>query len=332
MKFFSKLNFFLFPFLWVIAFVFNLLESFTYSGFLPGTRVFLVWTIFSGVLVRIISLRKGILKKWLGWYKILFVFNKFAFLFFLITTAIFFLLEETHYPNYIFSTIHIQPSLFSWLCFLSGFFVFLDLGHVDKKSSLKKFLQEGEFTDGQSRLLHYKIPYLLLAIFILFFTIFNSLTVIAQFYQDARKPEGELAIQYALRKINIYQWIEKQFPRMRDVVFWCDEQQEKKELHTFDPSVIWGSYEGLIRVFMTNCEYKMMDIVDLPANEVVTYLKKKGDSFLLISINECQKKLETTGIIRREDEIQYLGQVNNDIICNSEQILPGLYRFSVARR
>lgn len=325
MKVFLKVNFFLFPFLWTLAFVFSALESLTYSGFLPGTRIFLVLALLSGLLVRIIPQEKKTLQKWLDWHKTLFAFNRFFFPLLLVTTAIVLFLEDTHYPNYVFNIIHLQPSLFSWLCLLSGFLVFLDLGRLEKRWSLKRLPQKGEFTSGQFKLL----PYRLFAVLLLVFAIYNSVILIKEFYQDEFRPENEIEIQYASRKINIYQWVEKRFPRMKDFIFWCGDQQEEKELDTLDPSVIWSSTEGLMRVFMTNCRYKQMDIINLPANESLTYLKKKGDSFWLVSINECEEERKATVITRQEDEVEYLRQVNNDIICSSEQILPGLYRFSL---
>lgn len=166
-KVFLKVNFFLFPFVWVLAFVFSVLESFTYSGFLPGTRFFLIWAVLGGALVRTMPPKKKVSKQWLSRFKNLFVFSKFVFLLTLVTTATTLFLEEAHYSNYVFSRIHLQPHLLIGVCFLSGFLVFLDLGRPDKKWSLKKFFQEGEFIRGQSRLLHFKIPHLLFILLIL---------------------------------------------------------------------------------------------------------------------------------------------------------------------
>jgi hypothetical protein len=207
------------------------------------------------------------------------------------------------------SSFKYEPRFFYHWQFLSVLLVALPTTSlVDYKNLLKKF-------------------YLFFTIFLIIFTIYNSAILITDLYKDEREPGRKTEIQYALREININQWIENKFTKMREVIFWCDQNQKIEDLVVLDPDLIWSSYEGLMRVFMINCKIKGIDIDDISANEVVVFLRKRGEFFWIASLNECLSKLPRGENQGEEREVKYLRQVNNDIICNSEKVLPGLYKF-----
>jgi len=319
-KVFLKFNFFLFPFVWVLAFVFSVLESFTYSGFLPGTRFFLIWAVLSGALVRTMPPKKKVSKQWLSRFNNLFVLNKFVFILILITTAATLFLEEAHYSNYVFSRIHLQPHLLIGVCFLSGFLVLLDLSRLDKKWFLEKLFKERRLARGLSRAF-----YLFFTIFLLAFVIYNSATLATKFYQDELKPEREMEIHYALREINIVQWIEKKFLSLKEVIFWCDKNPNIQKIISFDPDLTWATEEGLLRVFMTNCNLIYIDSL----NEADLLTKK---SLLFISLGKCQPAPKD--YISPKEEIKDFASLmkileifDNQLLCKSREILPHLYRF-----
>ncbi len=211
--------------------------------------------------------------------------------------------------------------------FLSALLIVLPTSFVSRYRSLIKNLVGKKKLKGFLKRQNWKVIYPTFTLLLVIFTFFNSKDFIDELYQAESQPERRLEVEYANRKIDIYQWITVVMPRMKEVIFWCEGQEPKTDLMALDPGIIWYDYEGLMRIFMTNCEIKHDKIVDLPAEEVIDSLREE-ESFFLASLDECKEEVKPTGIRRFQDEVEYLRQVNNDIICNSEEVLPGLYRFS----
>jgi len=163
--------------------------------------------------------------------------------------------------------------------------------------------------------------YLIFTLFLVFFTIKNSVTLIDKFYEEEKEPTRGIEIQYALGRINIIRWIKEKFPRMQDVIFWCDQNLEVRDLIVFDPSLIWFSSEGLFRIFMTNCN--------------LVYITSKRQALLaattknrwVASLQFCNPEIEGSITEGTENIEEYLGKINNKIICESEMVLTGLYKF-----
>jgi hypothetical protein len=170
--------------------------------------------------------------------------------------------------------------------------------------------------------LNWRIVNFIFALFLVFFAVFNSKDFINEIYQIERKAERRIEVDYATGKVNINQWIEQRFPTMKEVIFWCDRSSNIQDLVVFDPSIIWYSYEGLFRVFMTNC-----NVIYVPSSEQAAPYDDKKD-ILIASLNNCQPGLEFTNADHIEDKVKYLRNVNNQFICKSKEVLPGLYKFS----
>ena len=314
--FILRANFFLFLPLWLVALLFSILESFTYSGFLPGTRVLLLLTLLSCFLTGI-TRKKTIVRPGSRFYEILFSFNKFIFFTLLITFSFVFFLEKIHYSNYVFTLIHLQPKLLFWPCFLTGFTLLLDLYYHQEKWFFEKIFKIKNSLG---------IFNLLFALILLLFAVHRSIVFVSDLYkEEVTAEERQKEIQYATREMNIYSWVEKWFPRMKEVVFWCDRNSNIENLVIFDPSLTWYTYEGLLRVYMTNCN---LYYVATP-KEAREFLQGKRTFKWFASFGDCDPKIPPPpDKYLTIDTVEYLKAVNNYFVCNSKEFLPGLFVFN----
>jgi uncharacterized membrane protein YagU involved in acid resistance len=112
-----------FPFFVGISYFLLLVESFTYEGFLRGfilidARIFMFITIVSGLLSFYISILTN--EKQISRLKEMVLdANALVFPILLIFYWIITISENTHYSNYVFSTIHIQPDNFFYVVVFS---------------------------------------------------------------------------------------------------------------------------------------------------------------------------------------------------------------------
>jgi hypothetical protein len=309
-NFFLKINFFLFHFLWVIAFIWSILESFTYQGFLPGTRFLFFFCILSGILARIFPQKKLFTKKWTHGYKYFFVVNKFIFPLILAFTVLILIFEKIHYPNYIFSLIHLQPRLLFWPGFLSGFAVFLGISGPN-----------GRWFLISNKLFFHKIGNLIFASVLLIFAVYHAVDLIDLLYKTEGEPERKIEVQYATREINIFQWIETLFPKMKEVIYWCEKDSQNEDLISFDPALIWTSFQGLSRVYMTNCHLQYI----ATREGAEDFLQGRKTFKWLASINECDPKMILPEEDKSTDASVYLETVNNYFVCQAKPLLPGLF-------
>jgi len=315
-KSFLKVNYFIFPLLLMVGFIWSLLESFTYAGFLPGTRFFLLLAILSGLLMGI-ARKKTVVCPSSRFYEILFSSNKFIFSILLITFSFVFLLEKIHYSNYVFSLIHLQPKLLFWPCFLTGFTLLLDLYYHQERWFLEKIFKKKKFL---------RILNLLFALFLLLFAVQRSIVFVSNLYkEEVTAEERQKEIQYATREMNIYLWVEKWFPKMKEVVFWCDRNAEAEELYVFDPFLTWLSYEGLFRSYMTNCKLSYVATKE----QALEFIQNKKKFKWIASYNECDPALPApSDKVSLFETTDYLKVLNNFFVCNSKSVVPGLFEFS----
>lgn len=126
-------NFPLFLFFWGLTFSLAILEGFTYSGFLAkhfflDFRFILLLMIISGTLASRALPRKTIIRRFGNYHQILLKLNVFLFPLSLIVAIIIVFMEGTHFPNYVFSSIHFHPRSVYWPPVLSLFYILLNLG------------------------------------------------------------------------------------------------------------------------------------------------------------------------------------------------------------
>lgn len=140
----------IFPFLVALTYFFLFLETYMYIGFLSNfflvdSRFFLVLTVTSAVMLKIQP--SGFKKKNNeGQLSILlFQLNMLIFPIILIFYLIMQFSEEANYPNYIFSTFHIQPENFFYVVIFSFALLFVDQMVRVRNSVLQVTGLKGQF-------------------------------------------------------------------------------------------------------------------------------------------------------------------------------------------
>lgn len=327
-----------------LAFIFltlllSFIESFTYSGFFLkhfhiSLNFFASASLGIGLLVSIMrppnQLRRG---RWADFLGSLLIFNLgFLLALFSLILAVN-ILESLNYENFIFSKIHLNPKLIIKvgfiellsLCVNSVLIVrtehplSLKVVRFFKLLSPKRFILKSKTDDINVPSIIPGLTFIIYSIVLLAFTITGSLSSAYKFYEKDKIFLKDNELKYALRDINIYQWIEIFFPKTKDFVNWCDQQVSPVHLVSFDPQILWLNYEGLSRVFLTNCTIENI----YSENRSRDYIGRKN--IFLVSITPCEK-----GLVIGKDELsgstmEYFRKINNYYICRSAQIVQSLY-------
>lgn len=143
-------------------------------------------------------------------------------------------------------------------------------------------------------------------LFVIFFLVRNVPRQITYYYyHDLTQVEKS----YALGQTDIFGWAKYLHPKTFQVIQWCDNQKDTTILQTSDPDIIWFDFEGMSRVFMTNCQIKVFSTNSLSAKDI-------PNGTLFLSINPCKANngIKTLGY---ENENQlYMRKLNNSIVCS----------------
>lgn len=137
-------------------------------------------------------------------------------------------------------------------------------------------------------------------------------------------------INYSIGKIDIYDWVELKFPKMKDTILWCESPpgDEPAPLARFDPDLIWYAPAGKMRSFMTNCYYHNPPVYSEDPKEVVDVAVEKKLTFWISTNSKCLPRGEVKRARETEDDEKFrLRRLSNELVCNSEEILPYLYYF-----
>jgi hypothetical protein len=138
-------------------------------------------------------------------------------------------------------------------------------------------------------------------------------------------------IGYATGSVDIYDWVRWRFPTMDHTLKWCENPPGEKitKLARFDPDLIWYDYEGLMRSFLTNCIYVNPPLEGVEIGNVLDTAMDEKLNFYIASSSKCQTNEEVIADRKPyEDDYKfYLRQLNNEIICNSTEVVPYLYSF-----
>ncbi len=141
-------------------------------------------------------------------------------------------------------------------------------------------------------------------------------------------------INYSIGRINIYDWIDIHFPRMKYTIKFCENPPDGKviPLARFDPDLIWFDYDGLKRSFITNCEYINPPLDWKDIDGVLKTAKQEKLKFWIASANKCipDKDVKKRFPYERDDMTE-MRKLNNRIVCNSEEIEPYLYYFDYTK-
>lgn len=137
-------------------------------------------------------------------------------------------------------------------------------------------------------------------------------------------------INYSIGRIDIYDWIDWKFPKMKNTIIWCESPTngEPTPLARFDPDLIWYTHAGKMRSFTTNCYYKNPLLYGENPEAVVETAINKELTFWISSNSKCLPRNEVKRNRESEDDEKFrLRRLSNEIVCNSEEVLPYLYRF-----
>jgi hypothetical protein len=168
-----------------------------------------------------------------------------------------------------------------------------------------------------------------LKILVRFCTLILVVTAITFYIYTIRSDTWKLLdwneVNYATGRTNITQWVNYNFPKMKDTISWCENTPMNKmtPLARFDPDLIWFSYEGLMRVFMVDCYYSNPPLEGIPLDNVIKVAKDQKMQFWIASLNGCLTNKE---LATMTDEPS-LRELNNIIVCNSKEVVPNLYYF-----
>lgn len=152
-------------------------------------------------------------------------------------------------------------------------------------------------------------------------------------YTNSLKFVNWTEINYARGKISVYGWVDQRFPKVRAGIDWCENPPGGKPLALarYDPDMIWYEYDGFMRSFMTNCYFENPPLDGLPVENVLSVAKEKKLRFWTITPNRCLPQAEVKKHLDYEGEHQlYLRQLNNVIVCHSQEVKPNLYYFDYA--
>lgn len=150
-------------------------------------------------------------------------------------------------------------------------------------------------------------------------------------YVNSLKFLNFYEIGYATGSVSIYDWTRWRFPAMDYTLKWCEDPPDEKvaKLARFDPDLIWFDYGGKVRVFLTNCYYVNPPLDGVDIDKVINVAKEKELKFWISSSSKCQTYEEMTADRKpyEDDHKFYLRELNNKIICNSEERIPYLFYF-----
>jgi hypothetical protein len=132
--------------------------------------------------------------------------------------------------------------------------------------------------------------------------------------------------KYALGMVDIYQWIEWRMPKVVEFAKWCSEQDQTVKVVQHDPDMIWYSYDGLVRVFLVNCQLTGLPLGDKTVDETRKLIVEDDLKFYLISPNECVGEDEVKKKNDFETDERFLMRKrNNMMVCSGEKVVDSLY-------
>lgn len=130
---------------------------------------------------------------------------------------------------------------------------------------------------------------------------------------------------YARNQMSLDEWTSHLFPKMNEVIKFCQEKGEVKNLLVMDPSLIWSSYEGLSRIYFVNCNIVYVPIDSNNNIEDYKQVVKKYDNITIATQSFCGEEKSY------EDKIlQAYFDANQDLICNSEKKSNSLYELKIS--
>lgn len=129
---------------------------------------------------------------------------------------------------------------------------------------------------------------------------------------------------YAMRRINLIDWIDYYYPKFADFIKWCGENKPMVDVLVADPSLMWNYYEA--SSYLVNCNLLNIGISkNKQVKEFVSEIREKYKGNYIVSYTQCDSKIpdiedaDNTDMLRRHE-------ANTKLICASTPVEKKLYR------
>jgi hypothetical protein len=166
------------------------------------------------------------------------------------------------------------------------------------------------------------------------YTVFLSLVILIGGYKTLRYHyylPGYIQpyeLDYALGRSDVWDWMDKKFAKTNTVIRYCNDVTNTTTLMNVDPDLIWFEFEGMMRVFLTNCIYRDNPLGGYQIDQLKEKATESKSEFLFPSINPCVNEEKIRRLPYENENQKHLRKVNNWLVCNSKEVVPYLYSFT----
>ncbi len=135
--------------------------------------------------------------------------------------------------------------------------------------------------------------------------------------------------EYAVRKANINDYIDWQYPKTKGIIKWCEHQENIIDIYTFDPRLRFYDDEKGLKAFFIKCNYKNYNLEKskTPKGLFDKFINEHQDAYYL-SLEPCNPAGFRNPFTDQADAQAY--EVNQMLVCSSKQIIP--YLFKIRRK
>lgn len=159
---------------------------------------------------------------------------------------------------------------------------------------------------------------------------YSSAYKIASYNMKEMRDEGFVSADfrnYARNRYSLNEWIADNFPNMKDVIYWCGEERPMTKILVSDPSVIWSSYEGLMRAFLVNCEQVLLPLVEKEDMDgYIENLKDEYPNAYIISLDTCHPDTPNIDTVDRDISFKRHYELNQKLICSRTMGRKSMYK------
>lgn len=133
---------------------------------------------------------------------------------------------------------------------------------------------------------------------------------------------------YAFGVTDIYDWTNIHLQKTSKFLRWCEAQppESPTPVVQIDPDMIWYRYEGLSRIYLTNCYFSSPEFTTKSIDKIDIEVEKSPVSLYMISLSGCQSDESLKPMSPEEtNHIFTMRRTNNHLVCKSQNIDESLY-------
>lgn len=131
---------------------------------------------------------------------------------------------------------------------------------------------------------------------------------------------------YAMNRIGLNEWIDYFFPHTGEFIKYCGRKMPMQKIISVDPNLVWFSYEGMMRVYMVNCNLSGANFsLNKKVEELNLLNKKEFSGLYFIADERCitdKKKLK----IYDDRNIQQRYDLNQSLVCSLKEVFKNVYQ------